>query len=171
MKVWLFLLSTILTTIPVNSKHIFSCSDKLDKFECLDTYYCGWCNASKFNVNSYGKVCKKITNCNLTDTYAVACEYTNTIHSCKVNVTILYIFLLGGLIGCCYLMIHIVYNLLNIVNYSKSLPLLFFISPILMLLAVNEELYVMYIFISIGVYLLIVMSIACYKNASLYHLH
>ena len=71
------------------------------------------------------------------------------------------------MIGCCYLMIQIVYNLLNIVNYSKSFPLLFFTIPAIMLLAVNEHIYFMYIFISIGIYLLIVMAIACYKHASL----
>jgi hypothetical protein len=167
MKLLLFLLSTILTSTPVNSKNIFSCSDKLDRFDCLNTYYCGWCNASKFNVNSYGQVCKQITNCNVTHEYAAACEYKNTIHTCKINTTLLYLFLLGGLIGCCYLMIQIVYNLLNIVNYSKSFPLLFFISPAIMLLAVNEQLYLMFIFISIGVYLLISMGVAWYKHESL----
>jgi hypothetical protein len=167
MKLLLVLLSTILSSIPVNSKQIFICSDKLDRFDCLNTYYCGWCNASKFNVNSYGQVCKQITNCNLTHEYEAACEYTNTIHTCKINTTILYLFLLGGMIGCCYLMIQIVYNLLNIVNYSKSFPLLFFTIPAIMLLAVNEHIYFMYIFISIGIYLLIVMAVACYKHASL----
>ena len=62
MKLLLFLLSTILTRTSVNSNNIVSCSDKLDRFECIDTYYCGWCNTSKLNVTSYGNVCKQITN-------------------------------------------------------------------------------------------------------------
>ena len=164
MKLLLFLLSIILTSTSVNSNNIVSCSDKLDRFECIDTYYCGWCNTSKLNVTSYGNVCKQITNCNVTHQYVAACEYKNTIHTCKINTTILYIFLLGGLIGCCYLMITIIYNLLNIVNYSKSFPLLFFISPAIMLLAVNEQLYVMFIFMSIGAYLLLSMGVALYKH-------
>ena len=167
MKLLLFLLSTILTITSVNSNNIFSCSNKLERIECLNTDYCGWCNASKLNVTSYGNVCKRITNCNVTHDYGDACEYKNTIQTCKINTTTLYLFLLCGQIGCCYVMVSLIYNLLNIVNYSKSLPLLYFITPTIMLLAVNEQLYLMFIFISIGSYLLIAMSVVWYKHVYL----
>ena len=161
MKVWLFLIWFILSSSQVNSN---SCSDKLDKLYKLDRFE--WCNGSTFNINSYTNICKRIRNCNLTY-HDDVCEYITTIQSCKINTIILYIFLLGILIVCCYLMIVIVYNLLDIINYSKTLPLLFFVSPIIMLLAVNEQLYIMAIFISIASYLLVVMGIVWYKQVYL----
>ena len=164
MKLWFTLILSVLSSISVDSKTMFSCSDQLDKVECLDIYYCGWCNASKFNVNSRGDVCKNIANCNISNGYKESCEYYNTINTCKVNTVTLYIFLLGLLIGCCYIMIVLVCNTLSLNTCSRTFPLLFFISPAIIILAIDEYLYIKFIFISIGIYLLSAMFIVYYTH-------
>ena len=159
-----FLIYIIVSSTSIESKNIFSCSDQLNKIDCLDIYYCGWCNTSTIHNNIYSNICKNIYNCNTSYEYIGECEYKHSTKTCKVNALTLYIFVLGLLIVCCYMMIVIVYTMLNITNCSKSFPLLFFITPAIMLLAIDENLYIQFVFISVGVYLFIGLGLAYYTH-------